>query len=1033
MDITRFAIEKNRVFGTIFVILILSGVGAYFSLPKNEDPGFIVRTAFVQTIFPGANPERVEMLVSDKLEKEIQQMPEVKNVRSESLVGRSYVYVDIKDEYTNLRPIWDKLRRKVEDAKGDLPQGVQGPFVNDEFGDIYGTLIAITGDGFNYRQLKQVADEVRNEMLLLKNVAKVEIVGAQEERVFLEYNNARLSELGISPNQLQGILQQKNIVRSGGNFSTNYEKIILEPTGNFNSIEEISNTIINLPNSSNVVKLSDIVNVRRGFVDPQQMIMRNTGVESLALGISLKEGGNIIDLGAEVKVLLAQIENAYPIGIDFDLLYFMADVVDKKISDFLANVWQAIVIVMIVMLLFLGFRTGFIVASLIPSAMIITLYVMQNFSIGIDQMSLASLIIALGMLVDNAIVMSESIMVRSEQGEPIKSAAMNSAKELRIPLLVSSLTTSAAFLPIFLAESQVGEYTAPLFKVVTITLLVSWLLALTLIPLLCVLFMKVKKVNQQKELNSGFYGLYRKLLFNLVKRPILSLIGVIGIFYIAIQGFALVENIFFPGNDTPIATIEIETPEGSPIARTIEITNEVEQYIQDNLMAEKNNGRGFIDWGTYIGEGPPRFSLAAPSHARAENYSMILANISDIEIAEERIFPEMEAFIQNNYPDVNPTVDYLPLGTGGGAPVKIRVMGRDKDLLFELVEQVKKQLVALPGTKNIVDDWGPRSKKIVVNVDNAKAQLAGVSNDDVATAMQTYLTGIDTTNYRENDQLIPIVLRSERGEDNSVDLSMIANVSVYSQANGRSVPLSQVAELELQWQAAKILRRDRLKTVTVSSYLDPGYNAMETSLAMKSWLEEEQKKWPFGYKWELGGEIEDSGEAQGSIFAKLGIAGLIILLLLISQFNSVRKTVIVLLTIPLSLIGVVIGLIITGQPMGFMTMLGIISLAGIVINNAIVLLDRIRIENEEEGKSISEAILYACQQRLRPILLTTATTIGGMVPLWLGGGPLWESMAVAVIFGILFATLLTLGVVPVLYALFYRVKFQTVKPNKSKS
>ena len=1027
MDITRFAIEKNRIFGTIFIILILSGVGAYFSLPKNEDPGFIVRTAFVQTIFPGANPERVEMLISDKLEKEIQQMPEVKNVRSESLVGRSYVYVDIKEEYTNLRPIWDKLRRKVDDAKGDLPQGVQGPFVNDEFGDIFGTLIAITGDGFNYRQLKQVADEVRNELLLLKNVAKVEIVGAQEERVFLEYNNARLSELGISPSQLQGILQQKNIVRSGGNFSTAFEKIILEPTGNFNSIDEIANTIINLPGSSNVVKLSDVVNVRRGFVDPQQMIMRNTGVDALAFGISLKEGGNIIDLGDEVKTLLAQIENAYPIGIDFDLLYFMADVVDKKISDFIGNVWQAIIIVLAVMLLFLGFRTGFIVASLIPSAMIITLYVMQNFSIGIDQMSLASLIIALGMLVDNAIVMSESIMVRSEQGESVKSAALNSAKELRIPLLVSSLTTSAAFLPIFLAESQVGEYTAPLFKVVTITLLVSWLLALTLIPLLCVLFMKVKKIKQEKELNSGVYGAYRKLLFNLVKRPLLSLLGVIGIFYFAMQGFALVENIFFPGNDTPIATIEIETPEGSPIARTIEITNEVEEYIKENLMAENNDGRGFMDWGTYIGEGPPRFSLAAPSHARAENYAMILANISDVEIAKERIFPEMEAFLQSNYPDVNPTVDYLPLGTGGGAPVKIRVMGRDKDLLFELVEQVKRQLATLPGTKNIVDDWGPRSKKIVVNVDNAKAQLAGVSNDDVATAMQTYLTGIDTTNYREKDQLIPIVLRSERGENNSVDLTMIANVSVYSQANGRSVPLSQVAALDLQWQAAKILRRDRLKTVTVSSYLDPGYNAMETSLTMQDWLEEEQKKWPFGYKWELGGEIEDSGEAQGSIFAKLGISGLIILLLLISQFNSVRKTLIVLLTIPLSLIGVVIGLIITGQPMGFMTMLGIISLAGIVINNAIVLLDRIRIENEEEGKPISEALLYACQQRLRPILLTTATTIGGMIPLWLGGGALWESMAVAVIFGILFATLLTLGVVPVLYALFYRVKFQTVK------
>lgn len=1029
MDITRFAIEKNRIFWVVFTILLLSGIGAFFSLPKNEDPGFIVRTAFIQTLLPGASPERVELLITDKLEKEIQQMPEVKNVRSESKVGVSFVYVDVKEEFTDLKPIWDKLRRKVDDAKGELPAGVQGPFVNDEFGDVFGTVISITGDGFNYRQLRQIADEVRNELLLLKSVAKVQMVGNQEEQVYLDYNTARLAEVGISPAQLQGILQQKNILKSGGDFSSNFEKIIMEPTGNFNSLDDIANTIINIPNSNNVVKLSDIVTVRRGFVEPQQMIHRNTGETGIALGVSLKEGGNIITLGEEVQELINHVNQVYPVGIDFDFLWFMPDTVDKKIDDFLSNVYQAIAIVMIVMLIFLGFRTGFIVASLIPSAMIITLFIMQNFSIGLDQMSLASLIIALGMLVDNAIVMSESIMVRAEKGESVKDAALKSAKELRIPLLVSSLTTSAAFLPIFLAESMVGEYTAPLFKVVTITLLTSWLLALTLIPLLCVLFMKVKKVQKESEdeFNSGAYRTYRKILLTLVKRPIISVVGVMGFFYLTLQAFVFVENVFFPESDTAVATIEVETPDGSPISRTIEITDQVEAFLKDSLMAEnQEDKRGIINWATYIGEGPPRFSLSAPSHARAENYAMILANLTDVQFAPERVFPEVEKFIRERFPDVNPTVDYLPLGTGGGAPVKIRIMGRDQDELFEIVNQVKTELAKLPGTKNIVDDWGTRSKKIVMNVDNARAQLAGVTNDEIATAMQTYLTGINTTNYREGDQLIPIVLRSERGADNKVDLSRIRNVDVYSQAKGRSIPISQVADMKLEWQASKIFRRDRLKTVTISSYLDPGINAMETSLKMQDWLEKEDNDWPFGYKWELGGEIEDSGEAQGSIFSKLGIAGLIILLLLVGQFNSMRKTVIVLFTIPLSLIGVVIGLVITDQPLGFMTMLGIISLAGIVINNAIVLLDRIRIESEELGKPIAEAVLYACQQRLRPILLTTATTIGGMIPLWIGGGPLWESMAVAVIFGILFATLLTLGVVPVLYALFYKVKFHKV-------
>ncbi|MGB0495371.1 MAG: efflux RND transporter permease subunit [Kangiellaceae bacterium] len=1029
MDITRYTIEKDRVFWVVFAILIFSGISAYFTLPKNEDPGFIVRVAFVQTMLPGASPERVEQLITDKLEKEIQQMPEIKNITSESLAGVSLVYAEMKAEYSNMRPIWDKLRRKVNDAKSSLPKDVQGPFVNDEYGDVFGTVVAITGDGFNYRQLKQVADEVRNELLLLTSVAKVEIVGDQSERIFLEYDNARLTELSISPSQLQNILRQKNIIRSGGSFETNFEKIIFEPTGNFNTIDDIANTIINVPNSDSVIKLSDLVTVRRGFVEPQEMIMRSSGENSLALAISLKEGGNIIELGKEVSAVIEQVQNAYPIGIDFEFLSFQADVVEKKINEFLGNVWQAIAIVVLVMLAFLGIRTGLVVASLIPSAMIITLFVMQQTSIGIDQMSLASLIIALGMLVDNAIVMSESIMVRGEKGEDLKTAALSSVKELRIPLLVSSLTTSAAFLPIYLAESSVGEYTAPLFKVISITLLVSWLLALTLIPLLCVLFMRIKskQKNDGDKFNSGTYLIYRQALLALVKRPFISILGVILIFYVSLQGFAFIENVFFPGNDKPVMTVEIETPEGSPIGRTIEITDEVENFIINNLKVNDSRERGFVNWGTYIGEGPPRFTLSAPSHSRAANYSMILGNITDVEIATQELFPKLETFIRERFPDVTPTIDFLPLGTAGGAPVAIRLMGRDQKELFKLVEQVKRKLASLGGTKNIIDDWGTRSKKIVPYIDNAKAQLAGITNEEVAASMETYLTGLETTNFREADRLIPILLRSERSTDATLDFSLLANMSVYSQATGKSVPLSQVADMKLEWQASKILRRDRLKTVTVESYLEPGFNAMKTAEMMKSWLEQEQSKWPFGYKWELGGEYESSGEANSSIADKLGIAGLVVLLLLVGQFNSIRKTSIVLCTIPLSLIGVIIGLVITDQSLGFMTFLGIISLAGIVINNAIVLLDRIKIENEELGKTIAEAVLFACQQRLRPILLTSATTVGGMIPLWLGGGPMWESMAVAIIFGILFATMLTLCVVPVLYTIFYRVNYTEVK------
>lgn len=1023
MDITRFAIEKNRVFSVIFIIVMLAGINAYFTLPKNEDPGFIVRTAFIQTRLPGASPSRVEQLITDKLEKEIQQMPEVKHVRSESKVGLSLIYVDLKAEHKHLRPIWDKLRRKVEDARRSLPREAIGPFVNDEFGDIFGTIIAITGDGFDYRQMRHVANEVRNELLLLPNVAKVQLVGVQEERIYLEYNNAKLIEFGISPSALQRILAQKNIIRSGGDFSTAYETVIIEPTGNFSSLEDIRNTIINLPGARDVVRLSDIVTVSRGFVDPAEMIMRNTGENAIALGVSLKDGGNIIDLGEDLKRVISHVKTVYPVGIDFEFLSFQADVVDRKITEFLGNVWQAILIVLLVMLAALGLRTGFIVAALIPSAMIISLFVMQTLSIGIDQMSLASLIIALGMLVDNAIVMSESIMVRAEQGIDKKTAAIESAQELKVPLLISSLTTSAAFLPIFLAESQVGEYTAPLFKVVTITLLISWVLALTLIPLLCTLFLRVKPSNVEAMFTGTYYRLYEKVLLKMLKHPLLACLGLLAIFYLALRGFGFIENVFFPENDKPIGTIEIELPDGSPISRTITVVQAVEDFMKKNLKAKSPDERGLLSWGTYIGEGPPRFVLSAPTQPRSPNYAMILANLSDVSFAKERLFPEVEAFIIENFPDVTPTLDYIPLGTGGGAPVAVRIMGKDESKLFEIVEAVKQQLNQISGTKNVVDDWGARSKKLRMEIDNTAAQLAGVTNEDIAGAMQTYLRGLETTHFRENDQLIPIVLRAERPQTASTDFSILSNIGVFSAARNQSTPLSQVATMKLDWQAAKILRRDRLKTITVSAYLAPGYNSFDVAMKLKDWLDKEKNNWPFGYRYELGGDIEGSAEAQESIFVKLPLAGLAVLLLLIWQFNSLRKTAIVLLTIPLSLIGVSFGLVVTDLPFGFMTMLGVISLAGIVINNAIVLLDRIKIENEENGLGIEAAVTFACRQRLRPILLTTATTIGGMLPLALAGGPLWQSMAVAIIFGILFATLLTLGAAPLFYRLFYRLKY----------
>jgi len=1022
MNITAFAIDKSKVFFCLLVFLLFSGANTFMDMPRSEDPGFTIRVALVSTFFPGASPERVEMLVTDKLEKVIQEIPELDFVASQSKTGTSLIFVTIKEEYVDMQPIWDKLRRKVEKAIPELPDGVIGPNVDDEFGDVYGTQIAITGDGFSYAELKTVADEVRDELLLVDEIAKVEVVGAQEERVFVVFDNAALADLDMSPLQLQQALEARNIILPGGDLETEYEKIVFEPTGNFGSVEELRRTLIDLPGSSSLVRAEDILTIERGYVDPPSTMARYNGLPALLLAVSLKEGGNIIELGAGVRSVLQRAREVYPVGIDFDEVLFLPDVVDRKINEFTVNLSQAVFVVALVMLGFLGVRTGLVVASLIPAAIISSFLVMSLLDIGLNQVSLAALIIALGMLVDNAIVMSESIMVRMSKGLSARESALHSAKELRYPLLTSSLTTAAAFLPIYLAQSMTGEYTQPLFKVVSITLLCSWVLALTLVPALCVLFMRVKsRDSDAPEFAGRWYIRYRSFLQWALAHPALVLGGVALALLLSFQLVRFIPSIFFPVNNRATFTVDIELPLGSPIKRTEFVAAGISDFIAAEWAANDTRVEGVTNWVTYIGQGAPRYVLPYQPELNSPNYAYLIGNATSFEhMKGSALFASLREFVAANYPDTNITVRALPLGAPAWPPVAVRVSGRETDKIFELADRVKAHMATVPGTLQISDNWGARTKKIVVDIDGRRARLAGVSNQDIAISLQTYLSGLEATRYREGDQLIPVVVRSR--QDQRLEPERFATINVYSQATGQSVPLSQVATPRIVWQPGAIERRNRLRTVTVESLLQPGATSAEVNAELAQWLEEEAKSWPFGYSWELGGEAETSGDANSAIGEKVPVALLIIVLLLVAQFNSLRRPVIIMATIPLALIGVFIGLFVAQSYIGFMTILGIISLSGIVINNAIVLLDRIRIEIDETGLEPYAAVLSAAQQRLRPILLTTATTIGGLLPLWLGGGPMWEPMAVTIIFGLLFSTILTLGVVPVLYSLLFRVK-----------
>ncbi|MFC1538623.1 efflux RND transporter permease subunit [Candidatus Latescibacterota bacterium] len=1026
MNITRAAIEKNRITIVVLIALIIGGMLAYKKMPRAEDPGFVIRVAVVMTFFPGSSPERVEMLVTDKLEKTIQEMPELDNVQSESKTGFSMIYVVAKQKYSDMDPIWDDLRRKVEKASNDLPEGIIGPIVNDDFGDVYGIIATLTGEGYSPAELKEVADEIRDEVLLIPEAAKVEIVGAQEERVFVEYSNARLTELGLSPLQLQNMLETRNIIIPGGHITNEYERIVLEPSGNYESIDDLRRTVIKIPDRDEVVYLEYIAEVSRGYIDPPASKMRVSGVSGLGIAVSMTEGSNIILLGEKIKALFREFEATYPIGIDFNFTYFQPDTVESKVNDFVSNLIQAIVIVMGVMLVTLGVRTGLVVASLVPVTMIMTLLVMSIFNLGINQVTLAALIIALGMLVDNAIVMSENIMVQIKEGKKPVIAAIDSALELRIPLLVASLTTAAAFLPFYLAEGDMGEYVGSLFTVVTMALLCSWILSLTMIPLLCVKFIKVKSQDSDKKenYNSKFYLLYRRFLLILLRHRYSTVACTAVIFILAMYAFGFVPAIFFPNDDKPVMTAEFSLPLGTPIERTEKVVTEIEEFISDELLVNNAKEEGIKNWTTFIGESAPRFVLAFNPEPSKPGYAMLIINTTSNEIIPELI-EKLETFCYDNFPDVRPKVDFLPMGGVGAAAVEVRVTGRDSDTVFQIVNTVKEKLAEIYGTKNIRDNWGERTKKILVNINQARARRAGLTSQDIAISLKTILTGIQTTEYRENDEVIPVILRTVEADRR--DISKLENHQVYAQMTGNSVPLSQVADLELAWEPSKILRRNRMKTVTVQTDVNPDVSPLSISADLRKWLLKESESWPVGYSFEIGGESEGSEQANQSIADQLPTAFFIILILLVSQFNSFRKTSIILCTIPLGLIGVVIGLIIFRSYFGFMTLLGVVSLAGIVINNAIVLLDRIKLEIDDNGLEPQKAVVVAAQRRLRPILLTTATTVCGLLPLYLGGGVMWEPMAVSIMSGLVFATVLTLGFVPVMYSILYRVNYKGFK------
>lgn len=1023
MNITKYSIVRFRIILVFLAIIVIGGINSYNNIPRSEDPGFIIRTAVITTQFPGASPKRVEMLVTDKIEEAIQEIPEVDYTTSSSQTGLSTIYVNIKEEYKNLQPIWDRLIRKVNRVKPKLPQEVVGPVVNDEFGDVFGSIITLTAEGYSYKEMEDIAKDVRDELLRIKDVAKVEVLGEQKERIFVEYDNARLAELDISPYQLGEILEAQNIIFSGGSIKIKDERITLEPTGSYETLKDIENTILKLPDRDDLLFLGDIVSIQRGYIDPPEEIVNYNGQRALALAVSQKEDGNIIELGEDIKKTLNRIKPSYPIGVEFNIVAFQPEYVNGLIKNFTNNLVQSVSIVILLMLIFLGIKEGILVASLIPITILMTFLVMNVLHINIDKISLSALIISLGMLVDNAIVMSESIISKMQEGRKMIDAILGSVRELRKPLLIATLITASAFLPIALAESTVGEYCSSLFSVVSISLLNSWILALTMIPLFIFYLIKVEKKKDPEELYEGkFYKTYRTILLTLLKNPFKTMFLASIVFAVAIVGFIHIPKKFFPDSDRNTFLIEAKLPIGTDIEKTEKVILKIGEYINKNLIAKKDK-QGITSWVSFTGNSAPRFILSYAPEAPNPSDGTIIANTTSNKIIPDFI-DQLRKHIEENFPDVTPTVRKLPLGPPANKPVEIEISGKNVNELFKITERIKEELKKINGVTLVTDNWGIKSKKIIVVIDPLRSQRSGVTNLDIAISLQAAFSGFEISEFREGSAIIPLILRTTKSFRE--DLSKIESINVYSQQTGQSVPLTQVATLIPEWQNSDIKRKDRLETITVQAEVDKRKTtAIAVTEKISKWIQKnEAPYWSVGYFWEAGGIAEKAKKSNISIFEKLPITGLLIFLLLVIQFNSLRNTAMVLGVLPLAMIGVTAGLLITRSYFGFITLLGVLSLFGILINNSVVLLDRVRIEKNCYRDEPQRAIVMAAQKRLRPIILSSTTTIGGLIPLWLASGPMFKPMAIAIIFGLIFGMALTLLMIPVFYSILYLINFK---------
>ncbi|MDD3768016.1 MAG: efflux RND transporter permease subunit [Aminobacterium colombiense] len=1005
MNIAEYSIQKRYVTWFFTVFLIIGGVFAYKGLGKLEDPAFTIKTAVVTTAYPGATPKEVEEEVTEVIERAAQQMGQVDKVRSLSQEGVSLVYVDIKDTYTakDLPQIWDELRRKINDVQEHLPPGTSRSLVNDDYGDVYGVYFALTGEGYSYRELEDFADYLRRELLLVPGVASVEVTGIQKEAIYVEISRTKLSQLGISMGELFQVLKAQNFVVPSGKVRAGAEYIRITPTGEFSSVEQVGALL--LASSSRVlIRLDDIATVTRNYIEPTRAIMRYNGSPAVGIGISNVEGGNVIAMGEAIKKRLKELEPQTPIGMNLGLVYYQSDTVQKAINNFLLNLLEALSIVIAILLIFMGFRSGMLIGGVLLLTIFATFIAMKLVRIDLHSISLGALIVALGMLVDNAIVVADGLLVRIQSGEDRISSAVGVVTQTQWPLLGATFIAVIAFAPIGLSPDSTGEFCQSLFQVVGISLIISWVLAVTVTPVAGVRFLKTS-AKAEIPYDTKLYRVYRRFLKACIRKRKVTILVMVCLLGSALIGFTFVDQSFFPSSSSPLFTVEFWRPRGAYIEETQREVEKVEAFILKQPET--------VSVASYVGQGALRFILTYTPSDSSDSYGHLIVEAKDLKSAES-LRRKLGNFMNIEMPDIDPRVRSFSKGTGGGAKIQARFTGDDPRVLRRLGEEAFYMMRNAPDSMNIRSDWGERVKVIRPVLDEVRTRQAGLTRQDVASALEMSFSGIQAGLYRERDKLLPIIARLPKAD--RARLGALPEVEVWSPLMRKYIALTQITKsIDTIAEDPVIYRRNRMRTFSVECDSRSGKTGL---LFARIKPELENISLPLGYSLSWEGEYESSQKAQGGLVGMIPIAFLAMVAILVVLFNGFKQPIMILLCLPLSIIGVTAGLLLFHKSFDFMALLGFLSLAGMLIKNAIVLIDQIDLEIRE-GKEGFSAIVDSAMSRARPVLMAAMTTVLGMIPLYFD--ILFSALAVTIMFGLAFATVLTLIIVPVLYSVFLKI------------